>query len=111
MKKQSVISQGAAGPNLNAVEALYLRAKAFEEGQLSTTGQIYKPINDHEESHRKAIELMTEAVRRGDTEAIEKYFKEAQYHAQMQVEAGNKALNFYVKRAAQRAHGEAQVQG
>lgn len=62
----------------------------------TTTQRVYKPIVDHGELHRLAIENMTRAVIDGDAEATKKHFDEAQYHAQMQHEAGIEARRYFL---------------
>jgi len=63
-----------------------------------TTSQVYKPIVDHGEAHARAIANMTKAIARGDQVAMQKYFKEAQYHEQMQRNAGIQARRYFLSK-------------
>lgn len=65
----------------------------------SKTDQLYKPIADYGEAHRKAIANMTAALGRNDQAAMKQYFDEAIYCEQMQREAGIAARRYLVQKA------------
>lgn len=62
------------------------------------TEEVYKPIVDHYEAHRVAIQKMTEAIRAGDVAAVKKYFDEAEYHELKQRAAGADARAYFLSK-------------
>ena len=62
------------------------------------TEEVYKPIVDHYEAHRVAIQKMTEAIRKGDAVSTQKYFDEAEYHELKQREAGADARAYFLSK-------------
>lgn len=87
----------AKQPNPLAVRAIFERYVEWQMEQ-STTEKVYQPIVDHGEAHRVAVEKMTAAIRAGDTQATQKYFDEAQYHEQMQRQAGVEARSYFLSK-------------
>ena len=83
-------------PNAAVVAAI---GKRFAEWQKSKTQEVYKPIVDHGEAHRIAIQKMMDAIRSGDPVATKQYFDEAEYHEQMQRQAGVKARQYFIGKA------------
>lgn len=81
-------------PNPAVVAAIGQRVEEWQ----SKTAEVYKPIVDHYEAHRVAIQNMTDAIRKGDAVATKQYFEEAEYHEQMQRKAGADARAYFLSK-------------
>ena len=85
-------------PNAAVVAAIGKRYAEWrmEQEPESVTDQVYRPIVDHGESYRVAIENMMAAIKADDGVSMKKYFDEAAYHEQMQRQAGVRARQYFI---------------
>lgn len=119
----SVNSQGAAGPNLKAVEMLYQRAKAFEDGQVggcqlsvssdqstddpTPTQKIWQPVSDLDKAQQQAFREMVDAMSRFDVKAAAEARERIQAIEDEQKQAHAAARAYVLDKLV----GKVQVQG